>query len=189
VRQTNGAVKAPTDCPTTTRSLGPDGLDHRVRVLREASRVVVTVQVGATTSCPRSGSSASSRCQYQPTSPVLWINTKVVIVCVCYRYRAQPWSMSHWRSPSSSKTWPSRSPRTAWSSRAKPTFLPRTSAPCGIVANPGGEWLLVSYQTSAGRLNLTLPFLDLGAPYYLQLRREIDGAVKGVLRSDLTCGG
>ena len=78
--------------------------------------------------------------------------------------------------------------RTAWFSRAKPTFLPRTSARCGIVANPGGEWLLVSYQTSAGRLNMTLPFLDLGAPYYLQLRREIDGAVKGVLRSGLTCG-
>jgi hypothetical protein len=50
--------------PTTMRSArSPDGGDHAVGVVLELERVVVARQSGATISCPRLGSSASTRYQ------------------------------------------------------------------------------------------------------------------------------
>src|SRR5918995_3240280 len=77
---TSGAVKPPNDWATTTRSFRPPMASTTVSAYSGRPAASSSHgKSGATTSCPRRRNSASTKCQYHPTSPAPWISTNVAI--------------------------------------------------------------------------------------------------------------
>src|SRR4051812_43702527 len=77
---TIGATYPPKDCATTTTSRRSGSA--LTTVAAYSSRPAVSSSIGrsgATVACPRDRRSASTRCQYQPTSPAPWMNANVAI--------------------------------------------------------------------------------------------------------------
>src|SRR5919106_402762 len=95
--QTSGAVKPPNDWPTTTRSVRSPTASSTVCAYSESPAESSSHgRSGATTSWPRSRSAASTRCQYQPTSPAPWIKTYVAIVSLSSRTGSPHGSPAIW---------------------------------------------------------------------------------------------
>src|SRR6266545_5955754 len=92
---TSGAVKPPSDCATTTRSVRFPIAPTTASVYSASPAASSSHgRSGATVSWPRSRRSASTRCQYQPTSPAPWIRTNVLIPrppCVLQSPFRTPW--------------------------------------------------------------------------------------------------
>src|SRR5579859_8050484 len=78
--QTSGAVNPPADCATTTRPvLSPAAAATVSAYSGRPAESSSQGRSGATVSWPRSRSSASTRCQYQPTSPAPWMKTNAAL--------------------------------------------------------------------------------------------------------------
>src|SRR6266542_507091 len=80
----NGAVRPPSECATTTRSVRFPIASTTASVYSASPAASSSHgRSGATVSWPRSRRSASTRCQYQPTSPAPWIRTNVRDLLAC----------------------------------------------------------------------------------------------------------
>src|SRR3954454_4510761 len=77
---TIGATYPPNDWATTTTSRRSGSASTTVEAYSASPAASSsTGRSGATVTCPRSRRSASTRCQYHPTSPAPWMNANVAI--------------------------------------------------------------------------------------------------------------